>query len=102
MIHPNPIVFFGKSAKTRKPIGLKFDIASQTSFLHLPYKMSGLGQVRSWKYDVLHDVMFGRNRPISLSIVSGRVLLLSGMCFCIACSINGVYGYREAIYSCIG
>ena len=62
--------------------------------------MSSSGQVRSRSYDVIHDVMFGRNRPILLSIVSGRVSLLSGVCFCIAGSINGVYGYLEAIYSC--
>ena len=55
------------------------------------------GQVRSRSYCVIHDVIFGRNRPILLSIVSGRVSLLSGVCFCIAGSINGVYGYLEAI-----
>ena len=76
---------------------------SFASILFTPtLKISSSGQVRSRSYDVIHDVMFGRNRPILLSIVSGRVSLLSGVCFCIAGSINGVYGYLEAIYSCPG
>ena len=51
----------------------------------------GLGQVRSRSYDVIQYVMFGRNRRILWSIVSGRVALLSGVGFCIAGSIIGVY-----------
>ena len=43
--------------------------------------MLGSGQVRSRSYDVIHDVMFGRNRRILRSIVSGRVALLSGADF---------------------
>ena len=65
-------------------------------------KIISLGQLRSRSDDVIHDVMFERNRPILLSIVSRRVSLLSGACFCIADSINGVYGYFEVIYSCPG
>ena len=49
------------------------------------------------------QVMFGRNRRILLSIVSGgRVSLLSGVFSCIIGSIIGVYGYLRAIYSCPG
>ena len=44
--------------------------------------------------------MFERNMPILLSIVSGRVSLLSG--YYIASSINGVNGYLEAMHSCPG
>ena len=43
--------------------------------------------------------MFGRNRRILRSIVSGWVSLLSGVCVCIAGSIIGVYRYLGAIYS---
>ena len=45
------------------------------------------------------QAMFGRNRRILRSIVSGRVSLLSGVFFSIAGSIIGVYGYLGAIYS---
>ena len=34
--------------------------------------------------------------------VSGRVALLSGVCFCIGGRIIAVYGYLGAIYSCSG
>ena len=33
--------------------------------------------------------------------ISGRVSLVSGVLFCIAGSIIGVYGYLGAIYSCL-
>ena len=36
----------------------------------------------------MNDVMFGRNRRILRSIVSGRVALLSGASFCIAGNVN--------------
>ena len=53
-------------------------------------KISRSGQVRSRRYDVIHDVMFCQNRRILLFIASGWVLLPSGVGFCIAGSINGV------------
>ena len=44
--------------------------------------------------------MPGHVRTILRSFVSGQVLLLSRVCFCIAGSIIGGYGYLGVIYSC--
>ena len=69
--------FFEDSAKTRWPIWLKFAAIFFTPTL----KISCSGQVRSRSCDVIHDVIFGLNRRILRSIVSGWVSLLSGVGF---------------------
>ena len=88
-MHPLPKVF------RRKRQNVLTDVAevwnSLASILFTPtLNILGSGQAMSRSYDVIHDVMFDRNRRILRSIVSGRVALLSGAGFCIAGNINGI------------
>ena len=97
-MHP-PKVFRGYRKNEFAVLAKKI---SQRNF-HLFYTYpenfsSGLGQITEiW---VIYDAMFGRNRWILRSIVSGWVSLFSGVCVCIACNIIGVSVYLGAIYSC--
>ena len=96
--------FFEDSAKTRRPMWLKFGTALRPSLLHLPWKCHG--RVGSG-----HGVMVSYMTSCSVEIGGFcdlsylgefHCFLPSGVGCCIVGSINGVKVYLEVIYSCHG
>ena len=76
----HPEFFFSRGYRKNASAHLTENRLSFSSIFVTPtLKILGSVQVRSRSYDLIHDVMFGRNRRIGRSIVSGWVPLLSGV-----------------------
>ena len=86
-----PYGFFVNNSRKTRWIAAKLPLPSHWSFGHMSWKIVTSWGVRSRSYDVICQVMSGRNRRILRSVASGRVSLLPGVFFvCIAGSIIGV------------
>ena len=91
----HPWFFANNSRKTRR-IAAKLDVPSRWPIWHT-VKISSQCHFRSSSYDVIYQVMLGRNRQILRSVPQWCAFLLPSVWVCIPYEFIGVYGCLDNI-----